>query len=140
HWEQLVARLDTAILSLIGERDVPDQGIEAALDDILQSSLWQRRLLRQNERVQQVLKATLVSRSRFVWNQSTAARRRGYFLAGVGLITGQALDAISADANLLLIQANGGILAGDADAVIASITGIAERVFAFHPFTPDPFP
>ena len=45
-WERHIATLDTAILSLIGENDVPDDGIEAALDDILQSSLWQRRLLR----------------------------------------------------------------------------------------------
>lgn len=139
-WERHVATLDTAILSLIGENDIPDEGIEAALDDILQSSLWHRRLLRQNEQVQQVLKAGLASRSRLIWSQSTAARRRGYFLAGVGLTTGHALDAVAADANLLLIQANGGILEGDAEAAIAAITGLAERVFAFYPFTPDPMP
>ena len=65
-WERHVATLDTAILSLIGENDIPDEGIEAALDDILQSSLWHRRLLRQNEEVRQVLKAGLVSRSRLI--------------------------------------------------------------------------
>jgi hypothetical protein len=139
-WERHVATLDTAILSLIGENDIPGDGIEAALDDILQSSLWHRRLQRQNDQVQQVLKAGLLSRSRLIWSQSTAARRRGYFLAGVGLTTGHALDAIAADANLLLIQANGGILAGDAEAAIAAITSLAERVFAFYPFTPDPLP
>lgn len=139
-WERHLATLDTAILSLIGENDIPDDGIESALDDILQSSLWHRRLLRQNERVQQVLKAGLVSRSQLVWNQSTAARRRGYFLAGVGLETGQALDAIATEANLLLIQANGGILDDDAETAIAAITAIADRVFAFYPFTPDPMP
>lgn len=139
-WAQHVAMLDTAILSLIGENDIPDEGIEAALDDILQSSLWYRRLQRQDGRVQQLLQAGLVSRSRLIWSQSTAARRRGYFLAGVGLTTGHALDAIAADANLLLILANGAILEGNADAAIDAITGIAERVFAFYPFTPDPFP
>lgn len=139
-WERHVATLDTAILSLIGENDIPDEGIEAALDDILQSSLWHRRLLRRTDQVQHALKAGLVSRSRLIWNQSTAARRRGYFLAGVGLTTGHALDAIAADANLLLIQANGAILEGDTEAVIAAITGVAERVFAFYPFTPDPMP
>lgn len=139
-WEQHVATLDTAILSLIGENDIPDEEVEAALDDILQSSLWHRRLLRQNEQVQQVLKAGLVSRSRLIWNQSTTARRRGYFLAGVGLTTGNALDAIAADVNLLLVQANGGILDGDAEAAIVAITSIAERVFGFYPFTPDPMP
>jgi hypothetical protein len=139
-WERHVATLDTAILSLIGENDIPDDGIEAALDDILQSSLWHRRLQRQDAQVQQILKAGLVSRSRLIWSQSTAARRRGYFLAGVGLTTGHALDAIAADANLLLIQANGAILAGDAEAAIAATSGLAERVFAFYPFTPDPLP
>jgi hypothetical protein len=139
-WERHVATLDTAILSLIGENDIPDEGIEAALDDILQSSLWHRRLLRRNDQVQRALKAGLVSRSRLIWNQSTAARRRGYFLAGVGLTTGHALDTIAADANLLLIQANGALLQGDTEAAIAAITGIAERVFAFYPFAPDPMP
>lgn len=139
-WEQHVATLDTAILSLVGENDIPDEGIEAALDDILQSSLWHRRLQRQDAHVQRALKAGLVSRSRLIWSQSTAARRRGYFLAGVGLTTGHALDAIAADANLLLIQANGAILEGDAEAAITAITGLAERVFAFYPFTPDPLP
>lgn len=139
-WERHVATLDTAILSLIGENDIPDDGIEAALDDILQSSLWHRRLLRQNEQVQQALKAGLVSRSRRIWNQSTTARRRGYFLAGVGLTTGHALDAIAPETNLLLIQANDSIIANDVEAAIAAITGIAERVFAFYPFTPDSMP
>lgn len=139
-WERHLATLDTAVLSLIGENDIPDDGIEAALDDILQSSLWHRRLLRQNEQVQQALKAGLISRSRHIWNQSTAARRRGYFLAGVGLTTGHALDAIAADVNLLLVQGNAGILVNDSEATIAAITSIAERVFAFYPFTPDPMP
>jgi superfamily II DNA/RNA helicase len=139
-WERHIATLDTAILSLIGENDIPDEGIEAALDDILQSSLWHRRLLRQNDQVQSVLKAGLASRSRLIWNQSTAARRRGYFLAGVGLAAGHALDAIAPEANLLLIQANGAILEDDADAAIDAITSLAERVFTFYPFIPDPMP
>ncbi len=139
-WERHVATLDTAILSLIGENDIADDGIEAALDDILQSSLWQRRLLRQNEQMQQVLKGALISRSKLIWTQSTAARRRGYFLAGVGLSTGHALDAIAPDANDLLMQANAALAAPDAERAVAAITGIAERVFAFYPFTPDPLP
>ncbi len=139
-WERHVATLDTAVLSLIGENDIPDDEVGAALDNILQSSLWHRRLLRQNEQVQQVLKAGLVSRGRFIWSKSTSASRRGYFLAGVGLETGLALDAIAGEANLLLVQANGGILNGDVEAAIAAIAAIADRVFTFYPFTPDPRP
>lgn len=140
NWEQHVATLDTAILGLIGENEVPDEGIEAALDDILKSSLWHRSLARRDEHEQRALKAGLISRSKLIWSQSTAASRRGYFLAGVGLTTGHALDAIAADANILLVQANGSILTGDAKASIDAIMGIAELVFSFHPFTPDPMP
>lgn len=139
-WERHIATLDTAILSLIGDNDIPDEGIEAALDDVLQSSLWHRRLLRQDDLSQQTLKAGLLSRCRLIWNQSTAARRRGYFLAGVGLTTGHELDAIAEDANRLLIEANGGILLDDADAAITAVTALAEHIFTFYPFTPDPMP
>jgi len=139
-WQRHIATLDTAILSLIGESNIPDEDIETALDEILQSSLWQRRLLRLDPQLQRLLKAGLLSRSRLIWSESTAAQRRGYFLAGVGLTTGHALDAIAPEVNLLLVQANGAILEGDAEAAISSITSIAERVFAFYPFTPDQLP
>jgi superfamily II DNA/RNA helicase len=139
-WERHIATLDTAVLSLIGDNDIPDEGVEAALDDVLQSSLWHRRLLRQNEQTQQALRAGLLSRSLLIWSQSTAARRRGYFLAGVGLTTGHTLDAIAADANRLLIEANGGILQDDTEVAIAAVTALAEHIFTFYPFTPDPMP
>ena len=102
--------------------------IEAVLDDVLQSSLWQRRLLRYDEEAQQVLTGGLLSRSKLIWGQSSAAQRRGYFLAGVGLTAGQALDAVAAESNLLLVNANAALLTGDADAAINAITSLAERV------------
>ena len=135
-WERHIASLDTAILSLIGDDDIPEDAVEVALDDVLQSSLWQRRLLRRNESVQEVLRAGLLSRCSFIWSQSSAAQRRGYFLAGVGLRAGQALDAIAEEANLLLVNANGALLAGDTEMAIDAVTGLAERVFAFYPFKP----
>ena len=139
-WERHVATLDTAILSLIGDHDIPDDRIEAALDDVLQSSLWQRRLLRRDELAQQVLRAGLLSRSKLIWSQSSAAQRRGYFLAGVGLTAGHALDAIAAEANLLLVNINAALRAGDAEVAINATTSLAERVFAFYPFTPSTMP
>jgi hypothetical protein len=137
-WERHLSTLDAAILSLIGQTDVSDDRIEAALDDILQSSLWQRRLLRQDEQLKRVLKAGLVSRSRSIWTQSPAPQRRGYFLAGVGLTTGHALDAIATDANLLLVQANSALLLQDAEAAIAAITSLAERVRSGGHHVPEP--
>jgi superfamily II DNA/RNA helicase len=139
-WERHVTSLDTAILGLVGENDIPDEGVEAALDDILQSSLWQRRLLRRPDNIREALKAGLLARSRVIWAQSTATQRRGYFLAGVGLATGHALDAIAAEVNQLLVQANGALSLGDAEEAVGAITSLAERVFAISPFTPDPLP
>lgn len=139
-WEQSIATLDTAILSLIGETDVADQDIETALDAVLQSSLWHRRLLRQSEASQAALRSTLLARSRYIWARSTAATRRGYYLAGLGLEAGHALDAIAPAANLLLVQANGALAEGEPQAAIQAITSIAEMVFTFAPFKPDPLP
>ncbi|QKD02821.1 DEAD/DEAH box helicase [Mesorhizobium loti] len=139
-WERFTASLDTAILSLIGENDIADDDIAAALDSILQSSLWERRLNRRNEAAQNALKATLVSRGRLIWAQSTASRRRGYFLAGIGLTTGHALDALAAEGNQLLVDSNGYLIAGEYAAAIATIAAIAERVFAISPFVPDKVP
>lgn len=139
-WKRYLATLDTAILSLIGEADVPDDQIEAALDNILQSSLWQRRLLRVDEASRTAYRAALLTRSRYIWANSTASTRRGYFMAGLGLEAGHALDAVAPEINALLVQANAALLVADYEVAITAITGIAERVFAFYPFEPDPFP
>ena len=139
-WKRHLSTLDTAILSLIGEADVPDDQIEAALDNILQSSLWQRRLQRMDLGTQVALKTTLLKRSRYIWANSTAVQRRGYFLAGLGLESGHALDAVAQQANILLLQANGALLQQDHEAAIAAITALSELLFAFYPFEPDPFP
>lgn len=139
-WERYMATLDTAVLSLIGETDVADEDIEDALDTILQSSLWQRRLLRVDEPSRAIYRTALLARSRYIWANSNAAARKGYFLAGLGLKAGHALDLVAPEANLLLVQANAALSTGDAESAIAAITGIAERVFAFSPFEPDPLP
>ncbi|MGJ0193473.1 DEAD/DEAH box helicase [Pantoea sp. RRHST58] len=140
-WEKQIATLDTAILSLIGENDVPKDQIEATLDDILNSSLWQRSLQRYpNDNIRRLIKSGLLSRSHHIWQNSTPSARRGYFLSGVGLKTGQQLDAIAPEANRLLVEANAAIIAGDQEGAIASLTALADRVFNFYPFQPDPLP
>lgn len=139
-WDTYLATLDTAILSLIGENEIADADIPAALDEILQSSLWERRLNRRSDEVKAALKAGLLSRSRQIWAQSTAIKRRGYFLAGIGLKTGHALDAMATEANALLIAANAALLTENADRAIAAITAIADRVFTISPFIPDKLP
>jgi superfamily II DNA/RNA helicase len=139
-WERKISTLDTAILGLIGEADVPNDGIEAALDAILQSSLWHRGLLRFRDGARNACRTTLLVRSRFIWARSTPVARRGYFLAGLGLEAGHALDAVAPEANDLLVLANTALLESNAAAAIDAITALAERVFGFYPFTPDPLP
>jgi len=139
-WQQYLAVLDTAILSLLGEQDLQTDQIADRLDDVLASSLWQRRIAHRKQQVQYLLRSGLISRANVIWANSTAPQRKGYFLAGVGLTTGQQLDAASAQANQLLIEANGAILADDPERAITAITALAEIIFGIAPFTPDPFP
>ena len=47
---------------------------------------------------------------------------------------------MAAEANDLLVQANGAILNGDEEGAIQAITAFAERVFEVSPFTPNKFP
>lgn len=139
-WDTYLATLDTAILSLIGDNDIPDAEVPAALDEILQASLWERRLNRRSDEHKAALKAGLVARGKQIWAQSTAVRRRGYFLAGIGLRTGHALDAMAATGNDLLIKANAHLLEDDAEGFVTTITAIAEHVFPISPFTPEKLP
>ena len=139
-WTGYIASLDTAILSLFGEEQVDDNNIADVLDQVLTSSLWQRRLNRQPEAMQDVLNRGLISRSKYIWSNSTSAQRKGYFLAGVGLETGQRLDAIADEANNLLVLANGFISEKDDPEAINTITQLANLLFQIEPFTPDPFP
>ena len=139
-WEKYITILDTALLSLLGDQELDAAEISAQLDDILQSSLWHRRLQHHNEDIQSLLTGALKARANAIWEQSTAPQRRGYFLAGVGLRTGQMLDAAAGNANNLLIAANSHINDGEAEEAIAAIAGLAEIVFGIPPFVPEPFP
>ncbi|MES2290306.1 MAG: DEAD/DEAH box helicase [Pseudomonadota bacterium] len=139
-WTQWLPTLDTAILGMLGEHDVDDSQIEAKLDEVLNSSLWTRRMLRRSDPVQRALKSILVTRARHVWGQSNSLQRRGYFLAGIGLDTGLELDARAAVLNDLLADANGHVLVANEDDAIKTITDFAEIVFEISPFVPDPLP
>lgn len=135
-WASHMASLDTALLGLLGEEEIADADVEAALDAALTSSLWSRRLLRKGEGVQAALRNALQNRAHTIWATTTPAQRRGYFLAGVGLATGRLLDAHSDALLELLIQANGALVAGENEAAIEALTGFAEIAFQIPPFAP----
>ncbi|MFN7040116.1 MAG: DEAD/DEAH box helicase [Acidovorax temperans] len=139
-WRSYMTSIDTAILSLLGDQAVPDDEIEARLDAALASSLFERRLRHRKAHVVKALTTTLAARAKFVWSHSTAAQRRGYFLAGVGLETGRLLDARAAELDKLLARANSAILGGDHPDATEAITAFAEIIFSIPPFVPDDLP
>ncbi|MDO8775720.1 MAG: DEAD/DEAH box helicase [Burkholderiaceae bacterium] len=136
-WDQHLASLDTAIFSLLGDTFVLDAEVEAKLDEILVASLFQRRLARYKEDVQKLLPAGLHARAKYIWRNSTPAQRRGYFLAGVGLAAGKALDERAPELERLLLVANVNIDLGDQEEAVAAITAFAEIAFDIVPFRPE---
>jgi superfamily II DNA/RNA helicase len=139
-WEAHLARLDTAIFSLLGDEGVADDEVEARLEEVLEASLFTRRLARREEAVKLKLVGALKARAKFVWAQTSAAERRGYFLAGIGLSAGKKLDQQAAALEALLITANAAIEMGDETRAIESLTKFAEVALTLAPFAPDRLP
>jgi len=135
-WSTHLMSLDTAIFSLLGDTAVPDDEVEAQLDEILSSSLFERRLARKKETTREVLRAGLGARAKHIWSHTTAQQRRGYFLSGVGLATGKELDSKAVELEPLLLQANVAIGNSNEDMAIEAIIAFAEIAFKITPFTP----
>lgn len=139
-WPDDIASLDCALLSLLSEGAVEEDGIEEALDNALASSLWTRSIARRQEPLQAALRAGLAHRARVLWSQTTPTQRRGYYLAGVGLETGQQLDEHADVLNQHLSNAEAAILSIDDGSAINAITSFASIALHIRPFTPRTFP
>lgn len=139
-WPRHLTSLDTAIFSLLGEGEVPDDQVETKLDEMLTSSLLSRRLARKKEPVQKAVMAALKARAKFIWAGSTAAQRRGYFLSGVGLETGRKLDENADELQELLQRANVAVDSGKEEDAVTAIVGFAEIAFEIPPFKPKSLP
>lgn len=139
-WIDRLSTLDTSVLGLLDEAEISDDEIEDRLDEVLESSLWARTLRKRTKRAQAALKIGLAGRARVVFSTTTAAQRKAYFLAGVGLSTGRFLDANSERLLTLLINANASIIAGADAEAIGAVAGFAESVFTVRPFVPNPLP
>ena len=139
-WITQVASLDCALLSLLNDAAVAENGIEIALEIALESSLWARSLERREAEVQTALRAGLAGRANVLWNQSTLAQRRGYFLAGVGLETGHRLDEEAKTLIQNLLSAEQCVLSNDDQGAIEAIVGFATIVLSIYPFAPRALP
>jgi superfamily II DNA/RNA helicase len=139
-WENHLARLDTAIFSLLGDEGVADDEVEARLEEVLEASLFMRRLTRHGDAARLVLLGAMKARAKLVWTQSTAAQRRGYFLAGIGLSAGKKLDQHAQALEELLITANSAIETRNEEAAIHALTGFAQIALKLAPFAPEKLP
>ena len=140
NWEKYITFLDTSLLNLVGESDIPIEQLSNELDRVLSSSLWERRLNRRPENIQSLCDSLLKKRSKYVWQNSTSSQRKGYFLAGVGLSTGHQLDAIAEEANELLVKVNAAIESGETEQAIDEYIRLAEILFDIPPFNPKDIP
>ena len=139
-WIEHLSTLDTAVLSLFGEEDVEIGNLSARLDELLSSSLWERRLKHREEKFREAYIAVLNARTTYIWKKSSSAQRRGYFLAGVGLTSGQELDNLANELNPLVLEASRAIEDKDSERAINAIESLAQRLFEIKPFDPLPLP
>lgn len=139
-WDRHLVSLDTALLSMLGEENISIDDIPNALNELLQSSLLQRRLRHQEEKIKIIFNGLLALRASHIWRLTTTEQRKGYYLAGVGLATGQKLDEAAPEGNELLIVANACIDGGEEQEAITAITQLAEILFAIPPFSPNILP
>lgn len=139
-WPRHLTSLDTAIFSLLGDAQIADEELESKIDEVLTSSLLMRRLARKSEGVQRALLTGLKARAKLIWTSSTAAQRRGYFLAGVGLETGRKLDEKADELESLLLKASISVDGGQTDEAVQAIITFAEIAFEIAPFKPKSLP
>lgn len=139
-WHSYISTLDTAILSLIGDQDIPEEDIEEHLDIVLHSSFWIRCLEKRKKIHQDILKTGLVGRSRYIWSNTTPLQRRAYFFAGVGFNTGLCLDKEAERLGYLLVYVNQCILDDNENEAIKGMIDFAEIIFQIFPFIPNPMP
>lgn len=131
---ELLANLDTAILSTVEDLHCATEDLADILDAALRTSLWRRRLDRKPADYAETQRSVLRGRARWLWSNSGAVERRACFAAGVGHATGvfifEHLDALLAD----LVVAEAALTEGDPDTAVESVTRAAAVLFRSHPF------
>jgi len=139
-WNRDIASLDAAILALLdGETD--ESAVEDELRAVLEGSLFSRELAKQQEKVQELLRAFVAARAQRIWLETTPAQRKGFHAAGIGLSAGKFIDTNLDALITLLTQAEAAIAIGDEAGAGKAVVALAELVFQTAPFqAPKPLP
>lgn len=133
-WEGNLARLDTSILSTVGDEDADGALVADILAGVLHKSLWERQLEHFDGATKDVLREVVLRRSEDMWSQSTPAQRRGWYLSGLGMNAGRQLDQVAADVVGLLIQVEAALAEDEFAEATDLIVEVASAIFNLAPF------
>jgi len=134
---KLVELLDATVFGLIEALDADRADLPRLLDEALKGSLWARQIVREGEGVESLHLKVLGARANLIWSMTTSRARKGHFAMGVGLEAGLAIDAMADEMGNLIDRADAASLSSDIDELSEALEGLAERLLAMRPFTPD---
>ena len=132
-WESDVASLDAAILALLDAETSADH-LESTLDAALTGSLFSRQVAQQDSNTRGQIVGIVTRRAKNIWAATSSEQRKGYHAAGIGLATGQFLEANLDSLVRLLNAAEAGVVKGDREATADAVMDFAELVFQTAPF------
>jgi hypothetical protein len=131
--EEYIADLDIALLSLIDPLDIDSGQLESTLDKVLTSSLWERTLKHAPENIFKVEKTVLLSRAKWIWDNTSPTQRRACYYSGLGSKPGIFLHGNLKTLLELLRNLNRAMKTGDSDALAENAIKFVEQTMV------DPF-
>lgn len=133
-WDTNLAMLDTAVLSVIGDEAADPDNIIQVLADTMRDSLWERQMRRLEGDGPLLIRTVVEQRARFLWNNSTPAQRRGWYLAGLGAFAGGELAVAAAAIVDLTNAAELSIADGNVEDAAGELADLAEMLFTIPTF------
>ena len=139
-WENAIASLDTAILSLL-DPETEESNIDSNLAQALDGSLFSRLLPSKDQAEQEMLPQFVAARAHNIWSATDATQRRGFYLSGVGFQAGSYLTTGLDSLFALLLEAEAAIENGELTDLVEAVATFADLVCRVAPFRPrDPMP
>ena len=136
-YQDLLHRLDLAILNLLDALDADSDTLASAIDGALLGSLWSRQIDRFEEDGGSAQRKLLVARARLIWSHTECHSRRVYFVMGVGLESGLFIDSLIDKLIEALDEANQASLSGDVRSLHSGLTRIGGHLLKINPFVPN---
>ncbi|MDO8434618.1 MAG: hypothetical protein Q7S58_19655 [Candidatus Binatus sp.] len=137
---EAISELDTMIFGTIEDAQLAQDEVANALDLALQTSLWKRRLSRMTDDDAALQTAILHGRAEWLWRNTTASERLGFYAAGIGYRTGSALIAQLNALSEHLARAETMLAEGAVNAASEELSSFAQAVFRIPPFAPESLP